>query len=492
MKMIKNCMKIGLFLLGILVILTNCEKEEPLTSITEQNDLVKPNFAKRPTNNENELIENAKLWFEQHQNLNNFNILQYTETIDWEYAFVSKSDIDEQYVIEIPITLNEKINVTHKSNKKVRTFNRLLIIPLKEKGNYISYIVNFLKTNNSNNFRNNSPKMNYFKVPISFDGFITAFNTQNEIVEYNEYIKGNIKSKGTQNNKTTFANKYEQHLYVCVYFGYWYEDGSFEIITELGCSQYGGTNGGGGGTPPDPNYGGYGTNTTITTGCPEGYVEGPDYGCILEIVKIIDSLTGKAKCVYKKMVDNNNNINWILENFKDGDKPSEFNLIFQMSTTLGSLTNASTVKIGNTFIIKINSNRAENINTTLTIARTIIHEGIHARLREFASREGSNEVSFPGVYEYYREYNKNWDHQQMADHYRSTISEGLKQFDNAQHTDKFYEALAWEGLSEIKDANGIQNIIFTEAWKELSSTEQYQILQIITDEKENGNKTCIE
>lgn len=130
------------------------------------------------------------------------------------------------------------------------------------------------------------------------------------------------------------------------------------------------------------------------------------------------------------MVDNNNNINWILENFKDGDEPSQFDLRLEMSTSLGSLTNASTVKSGNTFIIKINQNRAENVNTVLTIARTILHEGIHARLREFASRDGSNETSFPGVYDHFRRFKKNWDHQQMASHYRSTIAKGLKQFDN--------------------------------------------------------------
>ena len=112
MRKIKNCMKIGLFLLGILFTLTNCEKEEPLTSINEQNELVKPEFAKRTINNENGLIANAKLWFEQNQNLNDFNILKYTKTIDWEQAFVSNSDIDEKYVIEIPITLNDEINVS--------------------------------------------------------------------------------------------------------------------------------------------------------------------------------------------------------------------------------------------------------------------------------------------------------------------------------------------------------------------------------------------
>ena len=110
----------------------------------------------------------------------------------------------------------------------------------------------------------------------------------------------------------------------------------------------------------------------------------------------------KVLCVYNKMVDNDHNINWILENFRDGNNPSEFDLILTMSYSLDDNVNASTVKSGNTFIIKINANRSENINTTLTIARTIIHEAIHARLREFASRNGSNATSFPGVYEYYQ------------------------------------------------------------------------------------------
>ncbi|AUS04776.1 hypothetical protein [Pseudotamlana carrageenivorans] len=79
------------------------------------------------------------------------------------------------------------------------------------------------------------------------------------------------------------------------------------------------------------------------------------------------------------MVDNNNNINWIIENFKDGTNLSEFDLVFEMSTNLDDLTNASTVKSGNTFTVKINANTLAD-RTTLGLARTIIHEGIHARL----------------------------------------------------------------------------------------------------------------
>ena len=213
-------------------------------------------------------------------------------------------------------------------------------------------------------------------------------------------------------------------------------------------------------------------------------------GCEEEEDKIDASeLTGKAECVYGKMVDSKGNINWILENFKDGNKPSEFDLKFVMGTFNNPLTNASTVKNGNTFTIKINKNTLSG-RTTLGLVRTIIHEGIHARLREFASRKGSNATTFPSIYEYYREYKNNWDHQQMADYYRSTIAKGLKQFDNGQHSNQFYNDMTWEGLANIVDANGIQNKIYTEAWKKLTLTEKNRIKKTITNEKKNGNKTC--
>jgi hypothetical protein len=207
---------------------------------------------------------------------------------------------------------------------------------------------------------------------------------------------------------------------------------------------------------------------------------------------IFNELEGRTDCVYNKMVDNNNNINWILQNFNDGDKPSEFDLKLQMSSTLGNLTNASTVKSGNTFYIKINSNRIP-YRTSLSIARTIIHEGIHARLREFASRNGSNAISFPGVYNYFREYGKNWDHQQMADYYRKTIAEGLQQYDNNQNSPEFYMDLAWEGLAgeltNLNDPNG-DSTFTTQAWNNLSLSEQNRIINTVRNEKENGSKSC--
>ena len=94
------------------------------------------------------------------------------------------------------------------------------------------------------------------------------------------------------------------------------------------------------------------------------------------------------------------------------------------------------------------------------------------------------------VYDFFRKYKRNWDHQQMASYYRSTIAKGLKQFDKAQHSDEFYDALAWEGLANIVDKNGNKDKIYTEAWKKLTQTEKDRVKKIVKNEKENGNKIC--
>ncbi|AUS04775.1 hypothetical protein [Pseudotamlana carrageenivorans] len=80
----------------------------------------------------------------------------------------------------------------------------------------------------------------------------------------------------------------------------------------------------------------------------------------------------------------------------------------------------------------------------------------------------------------------------MANHYRNTIAKGLKQYDKGQHSDQFYNDMAWEGLANIPDHNStnVHDQIYTEAWKKLTSVEQNRIKNTITTEKMNGNKTC--
>lgn len=89
-------------------------------------------------------------------------------------------------------------------------------------------------------------------------------------------------------------------------------------------------------------------------------------------------------------------------------------------------------------------------------------------------------------------FTSNAQHEQMAAHYISTIANGLKMFDNYQHTDSFYEAVAWEGLVSINDNNteDPNDQINTTAWDEKTTTEQNEIKNTIIDQKENGNKNC--
>ena len=89
--------------------------------------------------------------------------------------------------------------------------------------------------------------------------------------------------------------------------------------------------------------------------------------------------------------------------------------------------------------------------------------------------------NYPGMLDYYRRY-KNWQHQQMATHYRSTIADILAEFDNNQHSYQFYMDLAWEGLNH-------RNI---GAWKDaIKQSERDRIDQTIKDYiKQHKNQGC--
>jgi len=64
----------------------------------------------------------------------------------------------------------------------------------------------------------------------------------------------------------------------------------------------------------------------------------------------------------------------------------------------------------------------------------------------------------------------------MTGHYINVIADALADYDKNQRSYQFYEDISWERLSEIKDKNGNNSIIYTEAWKKLSLTEKQNIL----------------
>ncbi|NCP20573.1 MAG: hypothetical protein GW847_01080 [Zetaproteobacteria bacterium] len=194
---------------------------------------------------------------------------------------------------------------------------------------------------------------------------------------------------------------------------------------------------------------------------------------------IIDSTfkNTKAECIYNKLNALSTKFSDAIKKF-DGEFPVS-HLKMSVDNNLPDSVNAITSNSGTYIIeIKINGNTLQN-RTVLELARTLIHETIHAEMyRKLRSVNYSVSINdFLGIFYYYSTY-KNWQHQQMASNYRTTIVDMLKEFDNNQHTESFYSDLAWEGLQG------------TVAWNELSSNEKTRIIKAVKDYKNNGNKNC--
>ncbi|MDL2144699.1 hypothetical protein QQY79_19390 [Flavobacterium tructae] len=180
----------------------------------------------------------------------------------------------------------------------------------------------------------------------------------------------------------------------------------------------------------------------------------------------------------------------------DGDF-SVANLTLLASNTLSSNINAETTSPVN-YMINITFNENNLRRPALSIARTFIHEMIHAEIyRKLLSVAGQPQIQFnqtqlvqlkdnyPGLYDYYMRFEFNIpigqvvsdaQHEAMAMHYRGIIEQSLRQLDNTL-SNEVYEALSWEGLKGTK------------AWDKLSVNKQNAITTIITNFNQI-NTTC--
>ena len=207
----------------------------------------------------------------------------------------------------------------------------------------------------------------------------------------------------------------------------------------------------------------------------------PDIDTHVEEIILDDNfLNTKADCIYNKLNGLSQSFKDMIKKF-DGEFPVahlKYSIDFNMPDTTNAVTNNSGTYL---IEIRINGNTLAN-RTAIGLARTFAHETIHAELyRKVRSVGGTVSINnFPGIYDYYRRYVKNWQHEQMAGHYRETIVDIIKEFDNNQNSDQFYNDLAWEGL---------QN---TTSWDQLSPDQKIRIAKVITEYKKDGNKSCIE
>jgi len=214
---------------------------------------------------------------------------------------------------------------------------------------------------------------------------------------------------------------------------------------------------------------------------------------------ILDREFVDNNCLYNVYEDMGkaSTFNNYLQNFEGS--MSVANLRFSSSTTLPSNINATTSAPEN-YMITITFNENNLDRPPLSVARTLIHEMIHAEIfRKLLSvwqhpSLGGMTVSdlilikddYPGLYDYYIRWFNNIpvgmnattaQHQMMAQHYRDIISQAISEYDNNQHSQAIYDALAWQGLMN------------TIAWNNFSQSEKNQIIQTINN-FENNNPNC--
>ncbi len=224
-------------------------------------------------------------------------------------------------------------------------------------------------------------------------------------------------------------------------------------------------------------------NSVFFNTTPEGYEEK---------YKIVNNLTGKADCVYKKLKIHSGNFRKAIRKF-DPEFPVT-HLTLEGDASLPNNVNAKTVPPDNYNItIKVNTNNLTRPN--LSIARTIVHEIIHAEmyrkimsiLNNGGNLEGVTQAEwkrrlsqgdYPGIFDFYKRHGiDKMQHEQMASFYRNTITEILKEFQPGLNQN-IYESLAWEGLKN------------TTEWNSLSGSEKNSINKTINNFKSLGSETC--
>lgn len=428
-------------------------------------------------------LDEVQKSFESHFNPDAFPLL---ETPRWHESRKYLKGVNEYF--EIPFTDMSKINMT-KSNSL--SFDRLVAFKSNEGRIDLKLIHYFIQ-----DFENISYDFNYVEYYnlSAFNGFITTYDLNGELLNIERYINGQksnhiytLKTKKHSNDfySQKVPEECEQvtELITIETCYFWiYNDGTRG--PNIDCYYH-----------SEPNTyevcevggGGSGGSTYIEEEIP---------------VQILDSLTGKAKCLFEKFQNTSTGFSNAIRNF-DGDFPVS-HLKLSINNNLSS-GNYGITRRPEDFVINVEFSNIELSNISdlggaVAIAHEIIHAEIYRKLMSVAKKadldmnmtreEQINFINglkdnFPGLYDYYyARYRPEWNHQMMAQHYRTVIADMVEEFDNYSLSRQMYEDLSWAGLRKIDNLNN------TIAWDSLSSNEQNRILQTLSSYFFNGTSNC--
>lgn len=188
--------------------------------------------------------------------------------------------------------------------------------------------------------------------------------------------------------------------------------------------------------------------------------------------QIINELTGKAKCVFNRLLSSSAGFTSAIKKF-DSEFPVS-HISFKINDSLPTGNYGITNPPDNFNITIEFSNIQLGTISDLGGAVAFVHEMIHAEifrkmlsaaqqgdlnLGQYTTQNRINYMNslrndFPGLFDYYwKRYHPTWNHNLMSQHYRNTIADIAQEFDNSSLSRQVYEDIAWAGLRILEDGS---------------------------------------
>ena len=239
-------------------------------------------------------------------------------------------------------------------------------------------------------------------------------------------------------------------------------------------------------------------DTNSQDACLDDGIGGGGDGEKVQIIKDPSFEETTSDCIYEKLLSING-FKALASKFKG--LGTEFDVLLKIGTTQRATANGQTWYKGPNQPIEITFNEAKINRSALEVARTIVHEMVHAEMFRALNTQGlaDSDLSFKETFEEYtRQYFGDNDihHNYMADYWVDKMADmlelihpqlgylGLNDFLSPwaypQGIPKeFYKALAWEGL---KDED-------VRAWN-TKSVEQKDQIEFHLEKAKYGTESC--
>ena len=411
-------------------------------------------------------------------------IIQYDYEVQWNSITDHYSEELGKNYLEFPIMLSNENLI--KGNYRI-SFTLLAI--QKDDVNFEFYVVKFYQE--VKNDLDLGPNVS-FSIPGRFSGLVHVLDNNNEIYFAQKFKDGDILEQRlfTQKGQASDNGRMSEDCYTVTTYHYtdWYVNGVYTdswlnyISYETFCyNTY---------LPDLYTYGGGGSGSYGSSIGGDAYNNcgDPVHGCIFKlndkllngeifeaqindaalkpcmqpIVADLKNITKGVGSIVTKFAGNNQGWNWTLQ---DGSLPggTNANTSQQYNTSTGTVTTT------------FDASKFTNA-TNLSIARTILHESVHAYLVVYFRTDplAASRTYSQLLQDYYQHNNANTAHHiEMTRSFVNEIALALEEYGTSKGynlTSQFYKDLAWGGLTttpafqalSTTDQNRINNTILTE------------------------------